>query len=222
MANNVNSRVDWTAFPASDKACFKTEAGNIGTPKGRGSFLNLLVARAPRNDPGKEAKFSGSILLPPGSDLSLLIQDAELAARTKFGANMPTKLKSPFLKAEEYDYEGYAPGWTLIRCSTKQRPGVVGPDAKVVDDEREMYPGRWMVFTLKAFAYENSGNRGVSFGLRNVQLLDHDNPLGGGAARAEDEFKPAAGMAAGGGAPASSMFGGAATPAAAPGGSMFG
>lgn len=218
MPNNANTRIDFGAFPAADKTCVKTDSGNIRTPLCRLTFANLFVARAPKNDPGKEAKFSTGVLIPPGTDLSLLAKMAEDTARAKWGDKTPGKLKSPFLKAGEYEYDGYAEGWTLIRASSKQKPGIVGPDAQAVDDERQVYPGRWAFVTLSAFAYENSGNRGVSFGLRNVQLVHHDNPLGGGAARAEDEFKPVEGASG----PASSMFGGGAEPAKAPASSMFG
>ena len=38
--------------------------------------------------------------------------------------------------------------------------------------------------------YDTNGNKGVSFGLQNVQILDNDEAWGGTRARAEDEFEP--------------------------------
>lgn len=45
--------------------------------------------------------------------------------------------------------------------------------------------------TIDAFGYEAEGNKGVSFGLKNIQLLDNDDELsiGGGRVSAESEFE---------------------------------
>ena len=45
--------------------------------------------------------------------------------------------------------------------------------------------------SIQAFAYETDGNKGVTFGLVNVQLLDNDEELviGGARVSAETEFE---------------------------------
>lgn len=166
--------------------CRVTASGNIVTPKARISFPQLFTAKAP---PGSDkAKFSVSLLIPANHDLSLLKQAAEKCAKEKWGDKLPAKLKNPFLKAEDFEYEGYEAGWTLLRATSMSKPGMVDAAANNVDEESQVYPGRWCVASLRPFAYDTNGNRGVSFGLQNIQLLDHDDPIGG-RARAENEFE---------------------------------
>jgi hypothetical protein len=183
--------------------CRVSKSGNIITPKLRLSFPQLFTAKAA---PGSDKlKFSCSGLIPPTADISLLRKAAEECAKEKWGDKMPSKLKAPFLKAEDYEYEGYEAGWILIRPTSLTKPGIVDAAGNNVDEESQVYPGRWAVFSLRPFAYDTNGNRGVSLGLQNVQLLDHDEPIGG-RARAEDEFEPVADPAAGKQA-ADSVFG---------------
>jgi hypothetical protein len=44
---------------------------------------------------------------------------------------------------------------------------------------------------VQAYGYDKAGNKGVSLGLINVQLLDNDDELvvGGGRVNAESEFE---------------------------------
>lgn len=168
------------------KTCRLTKTGNIITPKCRLSFPNLLEARTP---PGSDkAKFSVSMLIPPDADIALLKKAAAEAAKEKWGDKLPNKMKSPFLDAGDHEYEGYIAGWLLLRASSIQKPGIVNARGEPVSDDAEVYPGRWACVSLRPFCYDTNGNRGVSFGLQNVQLLDHDEPIGG-RARAEDEFE---------------------------------
>jgi hypothetical protein len=187
--------------------CRVSKSGNIITPKARLSFPQMFTAKTP---PGSDkAKFGCTLLIPPTADISLLIEAAKKCATEKWGAELPKKLKSPFLKAEDYEYEGYEQGWVVLRPTSLQKPGLVDASGNNVDEESQVYPGRWCVASLRPFAYDTNGNRGVSFGLQNVQLLDHDEPIGG-RARAEDEFEPVATAeagAAGGKASADSVFG---------------
>lgn len=170
--------IDWTK-------CRESKSGNIITPKARMSYPHLF--RAQGMD-GSEPKFSLSLLIPGASDIVRLKQAAEAMAKEKW-PNGVKNLRSPFLDAEEKDDGDHAKGMVLIRASSKQKPGLVDARGNNVEDEAEVYAGRWCVASLRCFAYDRNGNRGVSFGLQNVQLLDHDEPIGGGRVRAEDEFE---------------------------------
>lgn len=108
------------------------------------------------------------------------------------------KLKTPFLKAEEYKYEGHLPGWTFLRLSAISKPQIVelknGVVTRITDDDPEIvYGGRWAQVTVNPFPYpkagaQSLGNNGISLGLNNVMLLNHDEALGG-RMKAEDEFE---------------------------------
>jgi hypothetical protein len=192
---------------------------NILTSKFRLSFPHLFTAVAPKG--GGEAKFSLSMLFPKRDTLTgaaladydrfiaAAREAAKAAAIEKFGAQLPKNLKSPFLDAGNHEYEGYEAGMVLLRASSKQKPGVVDAKLQAIIDESDVYPGCYARATIRAFAYDANGNRGVSFGLQNVQKMADGDPLGG-RTRAEDDFSSA--VAGEDGAPASdkpadSLFG---------------
>ncbi len=175
--------------------CRVSAAGNIITPKARMSFPNVFVAKA--FEEGQKAKFGLSILIPPNADISLLKEAAAKVAKEKWGGKLPDKMKNPFLKAGEYDTTRDFEGWTLIRTTAVSKPGIVNAAGQNVTEESEVYPGRWCSASVRAFAWEMKTGKGVSFGLQNIQLLDHDEPLGGHA-RAETEFAPVDGAASSG------------------------
>lgn len=196
--------------------CRALASGNIMTCRGRLTFPALLKARANPNNPQADPKFSTGILIPPTSDISVLKKAAEDVAREKWGDRLPSKLRSPFLRAGDVEgnkgktYPDELDDWILIRCNSTYGPDVIDATGLRVDEERDIYSGRWARLSVRGFAYDNNGNRGVSFGLQNVQLLDHDSPLGGGRAKAEDEFEPVnvgSGSTDTGSQTASSVFG---------------
>ena len=102
------------------------------TPAGRAAFAYVFKpdSKTAKNDDGsaRDPKYTLNVLFPPDADLSDLKQVAQEAAKEKWGDDLPKKLKSPFLDASDFDYEGYEEGWTVIRPSTTMRPQVVGPD----------------------------------------------------------------------------------------------
>lgn len=159
----------------------------IRTPEAVLSFPNLITARAYEDQP---AKFSCTFLFPPGTDLSELEDAVTKVAMEQFDGKRPKNYRSPFRDVADMDNppEGYEEGWTFIRASSKQRPGVVGPDAKTrIDDPADIYPGCRVMGTVVAFGYDVKGNKGVSFGLNNVQKRGEGTPLGS-FSRAEDDF----------------------------------
>lgn len=179
------------------KTCRKSMAGNIITPKSRMSFPELIT---PSFDMGKtegKKKYRLTIMIPKGCDITLLKEDAARAVNDFYGEKVPNNLKSPFLKGENLNGEGCEEGVIVIRATSTSKPGLVDAKGVNIDDESEIYGGRWCVASLKAYVYEikdpKTGsvmNRGVSFGLHNVQALDHDTPFGRTRAKAEDEFAP--------------------------------
>jgi len=190
---------------AEFNACRETSAGNIITPKARLSYPYLLDPNPKAKGKDGKLKYTVSILIPPTADISLLKKAAGAAANEEFGAEKVKELMElnkfnvPFLDAFEKSRSEKNPagdpqfkGWTMLRASSLQKPGLVNAKAENVDDLSEVYPGRWACVSLRPNAYPpiDGGNYGVNFWLQNVQLLDHDTPLAGSAVRAEDEFAP--------------------------------
>lgn len=184
---------DLEAVEPEYRKCQLPKSGsNIITPLARLSFPNLQKPRPNKKGDAadKKKKYGCSLLIPPGFSLKLLKADIERAADDKWGEKRPKSLKLPFLEAGDFEYEGYERGWTLIRATCDVKPGVIDglEGVKIVeDDDPAIYPGRWCVASIRAFAYDVDGNRGIAFGLGNVRLLHDDESLGG-RVRVEDEF----------------------------------
>lgn len=157
----------------------------IMTPEFRVSFPNVFRPREAQD--GGKAKYSLSMLFAKGVDLSAFKAAAQAAAAEKWGAKVPGNLKSPFLDAGRYEYEGYEEGMVLIRATSLQKPGLVDMAVQPIIDEADFYPGCYARAKIRAFAYDNNGNRGISFGLGNIQKLRDGEPLGG-RSRPEDDF----------------------------------
>jgi hypothetical protein len=198
----------------TNAATIHPKTGNLVTPKGRLLWNSLFQARKAKN--GAVGKFEFNIALRKGADLKVL-QDAVLeAGREKFpklfkdaGGKWPSSVKSPFKKSADNDKLAEIADEfpTFFAARSKDRPGVVGPNGRAEGVEPEhVYAGRWVKASLQAFAYETDGNKGVTFGLVNVQLLEDGDELviGGGKVSAESEFEGA--TEATGGGSADAMF----------------
>jgi hypothetical protein len=160
---------------------------NIITCEFRVSFPYLFRPNKPMAE-GQVGKYSITMLFPKGADLSALYAAAKDAATEKWGEKdkWPKNLRTPFRDQGEKEFEGYEKGLVFITATSKQRPGLV--DAKLQDiiEERDFYPGCYARASVRAFAYDNTGNRGVSFGVQNVQKLRDGDPLGNRTRPADD------------------------------------
>jgi hypothetical protein len=172
---------------------------NIVTPKARASYAYVFRTQKPMN-PQQEAKYSLVLLFEAGADLSALKMAAHAAVIEKWGPDKekwPKNLRSPFRdQGEKEGTDGYVKGSIFITATSKLRPGVV--DAKVQDilEEKDFYSGCYCRASVRPFAYDNAGNRGVAFGLQHVQKLADGEPLGG-RTRPSDDFEPVNAPAAG-------------------------
>ena len=190
-------------------ACRSSVDDNIITAKGRMDWPFLVEPNSKAKGKDGKLKYQLSLLFPPGTDLKLLKDAAGAAAIEAFGAEKVKELMGlnrfnvPFHDAFEKSRSEKNPagdewrkGWTLVRSASLMKPGVVGPNGVDIYADAEVdfgmmiYAGRWATASLKPNAYPpiDGGKHGVTFWLQNVQLLDHDDRIGGGGVRAEDEF----------------------------------
>lgn len=172
------------------------------TPEFRVSFPNVFRTAKPMAGATGDPKYGITALFKPGEDLSGLKAAAEEAIVEKWGADKskwPKNLRSPFRDQGEKEFDGYVEGAIFINATSKQRPGLVDANMNDIIDESEFYAGCYARASINAFAYDTAGNRGVAFGLNNVQKLRDGEPLGG-RTRPEDDFEPVAeGAGTGGG-----------------------
>lgn len=172
-------------------------AVNLRTPIGILSFPNLFVAKPVMQ--GGEPRFSCNLLFDQPSQKSPEFAAMKRAvAQTideKWGNGKSQdrafidKLRLPFLPCSEMDYDGYnIPGGIFIRPWTKNRPGIVNAQRQEISVAGDVWSGQHARATVSPFAYEITGNRGVSFALNNVQICRTDGKRLDGRRAAEDDF----------------------------------
>ena len=96
----------------------------------------------------------------------------------------------PFRDGNLVGWEGYE-GMTFIRASSKFQPGLVNARLQPILSESEIFGGLIVRCQINAYAYDTNGNRGVTFGLNNVQVLKDDGVVYSGRAKAENVFEAA-------------------------------
>ncbi len=189
-------------------------AENLVTPEFRAAFISVFRATSMKNTDGttSKPKYSIRAAFPPTAKLDALKKEAQAAAVEKWGDKLPKTLRNPFRLNEELEAPivGIGDDWIIMSFSANEdrRPGVV--DAKLQDiiDDADVYSGAWYRCQVRAFAYDTAGNKGVSFGLQNVQKLRDDDPLGNGRIPASKAFEPVdVPASAAGGKTATSIFG---------------
>lgn len=172
------------------------------TPEFRAAFVGLMRPTAPRENPEGAKKYSVRAVFMPDTDLSAMKKMAQAAAVAKWGDKVPKTMRSPFRTNEEL--ENPIPGIPddavvmTFSAAEDRRPGLVDANLNDIIDESEVYSGAWFRAQVRAYAYDAAGNKGVSFGLSNVQKLRDDEPLGKGRIPASKAFEAV------GGAPSSS------------------
>ncbi len=180
-------------------------ADNCTTPEFRGTFVAVLRPSAGKNDDGTPGKLKYSIraAFPPTADLSGLKAMAGLAAQEKWGDKIPKGLRNPFRTYGELDkeFDGIDEDWVLMTFSTnaEHKPGVVtgmvrDADGRPTDltNEDDVYSGAWFQAIVRASAYENAGNKGVTFYLQHVMKTRDDKPLAGARIPANAAFEAVA------------------------------
>lgn len=163
--------------------------GLIVTPPAMLSYAHLFKPWAGKNR-DQDPKYSATLVFPAGTDLSALKAAVIAVAKKRFGEKAESmlrsgSLRSPFTTGEVVEEKGYPAGSTYISAKSKTAPGVASRYADpetgrpiIITEEMqqpgnpyEVYSGCQVVAIIKPYAYDNSGNRGVTFDLKAVQKL---------------------------------------------------
>lgn len=174
------------------------------TPEGILSYPTLFEARTIGDD-GDE-KYSTAIIFTKGNDE---VADADLTEMKEVALRVAQsrwpnavemirsgKLRWPFReKAEDIAEKGYdeVNGVCFVNANTKQAPQVVGAyidpatsKLVVIDDEARVYAGVVARLSLTAYTYDVKGNKGVTFGLNNVQIIRDGTRIDGRTSASAD------------------------------------
>lgn len=164
----------------------------VVTGEVRFSYLHVFEPHA--IEPGQDAKYSVSLLIPKSDKKTLrkiknAVEAAKVAGQaSKFSGKIPANLKTPLRDGdtERPDQEEYK-GHYFINANSTGKPGLVDADVNPIMDSTELYSGCYGRASVNFYAYNVSGNRGIACGLNNLQKLRDGDTLGG-RSRAEDDF----------------------------------
>jgi len=161
----------------------------VVTGKVRGAYVNVFSPRL--NKLNGRTEYSMTLLIPKSDNYTLdLIQKAtDDAIFQKWNGNKPAKIRLPLRDGDAEDkgpeYKGHY--FLNVKAKEDRKPGVVDRNVQPVLDAGEFRSGDYCLVSMNSFAYDQAGNRGVSFGLNNVQVLEKGDPLSA-QSRAEDDF----------------------------------
>ena len=170
---------------------------SLRTPIGILSFPVLFAPR-PRA-PGGEPVYQCSLLFDQQAqrhpDFEALRKAVRECIDDQWGAgksqdkSFTAGIRSPFRKTQEKQYKGYdIPGGVFISPWTKSRPGVVDAQRNEITVAEDIWAGQLARATVAPFAYNTSGNRGVSFALNNLQICRTDGERLDGRRDAKQDF----------------------------------
>ncbi len=172
----------------------------IMTPIGFLYFPAFFKPKVNKQAPAQGPRFSGVLLLDNAGVTSAaygtLRQGVYDAIVSKFGAakaqdaNFVRGLRLPFRPASEKTYDGFKDGEIFLSAWTPedQKPGVVDLGGNHIHDDKAVFGGQLARFTVRPFAYDTSGNRGVGLILEHVQIVKADMPRRDGGVAADEAF----------------------------------
>lgn len=175
---------------------------SVTTGKVRLSYVHLTKPYA--HQPGQEAKFSTTILIPKSDTATKQALDAAIEAATQKGvADRWNGQRPPIVPNPLYDGDGTRPsdgmeygdeckGHWVLTASAKADypPEVVDQYLQPILDATEIYSGMYARVNINFFPYAFGGKKGIGAGLGPVQKLADGEPLGGSFTKASDVFEP--------------------------------
>jgi len=167
---------------------------------GRVSFPEVFEASSYE---GSDPKFGITLVydlnaldMEADKTLQAMKQAANDAAMERFGCGIgkcpkgsARPIAHPFRKGEEKPAY-YEEGQIFVKFTSKLAPGVVYPDRTPIEPtSRDFYAGCYARVSFTVYTYDRSGNKGVGFGLRNVQKVADGEPIGSGSRSAAEDFE---------------------------------
>ena len=160
------------------------------------SYVNLLKPKAMNE--GDDPKYSCVILIPKEDKETIKkIRNAQKAAWEAAKNDKLKGVKWENVKHTLRDGDNddsidteerpeYA-GHMFMSVSSRTAPQIIDKYKEKVDSEDEVYSGVYARVSLNAYAYNTKGNKGISCGLNNVQIIAKGDFLGGRSS-AESDF----------------------------------
>ena len=157
------------------------------TPIGVLNFPTLFEARGNKANPSQEPRYSAMLLFDKAACQTSAYKDLQKAIQNciadKWGeakaadANFVKGLRSPLRDASEKTYSGFENGEIFLSAWSRgsdAAPGVLDLKGDNIIVPGDVFSGQLARFTVRPFAYDSNGNRGVSLGLEHVQVVKQD------------------------------------------------
>ena len=160
----------------------------VVTPKGRFFFVDVDSPNTQEKHPTNQfpsGRFDVTIGFPKETDLKDLkdacLKVAKDAFKTTDGVDLP------FANGDEKSMDSMK-GNIIVRAKSQKRPGLVDGKKERIT-EAEIVPGMWGRIQITPFSYISGKTKGVTFNLKNVQVLTTApyEPIGSGQS-AESAF----------------------------------
>ena len=220
-------RIITPEFRASFPSLFQARKIDENNPNEKAKFSIQMIFRTAETP---ESKQRGEKVVLNDPQFALLRKTVEDLLAQKLGAQWREKVKErkgdgsmvyrlPFRDGnatEKKDIDGYGPGTVFVTASSTYRPGVIDGQKKEILNPQDVYGGCYARAEIHPYWYEVKGNKGVTFGLDNVQKIRDGEPFSG-RSKAEDVFESidlpegtpagAAGSGASTGDPMGGLFG---------------
>lgn len=162
------------------------------TGKVRASYVHVFTPASVSE--GDDKKYSISLIIPKSDTetikkIEAAIEAAKAAGKAKWGGKIPAKLKTPLRDGDEErpDDEAYA-GAYFLNATSKTKPGIIDRAKNEITDPEDFYSGCFCRASINFYPFDTKGNKGIAAGLNNLQKMADGEPLGGGRAKAEDDF----------------------------------
>lgn len=172
--------------------------GNLVTGKVRFSYVNVFE---PRVTPNGDEKYSVTLLIPKSDSDTYQRISAEINKTLQenltntFGGVMPANPKLPIhdgdgVRQSGEPYGAECKGHWVITANSNSAPEIVDANCNPIISKKELYSGCYGRASLRFYAYNQNGNKGIGCGLGNVQKLEDGQPLDGRTTAAEDFGTP--------------------------------
>lgn len=163
---------------------------------GKCRFVYCSVMSARKNEMNGKDEFSTQVLVPKSDTetVAALKAAAKEALTAKFGDKIPKNVRNPLRDGDtETKSDGTPLGKEYAGCyffNTKStnKPGAVDANGQDLLGSNDIVSGDFGRVSLNAYAYDQAGNKGVSFGLNNIMLVAKGEPLGGARPSAAADF----------------------------------
>lgn len=166
----------------------------ITVPHTRWSYANVWE---PKSINGGTPKYSVSLIIPKSektvAKIKASIEAAYKEGESKLkgnGKSFPalSVIKTPLRDGdlERPDDATYVNAY-FVNANATSAPGIVDANRNPILTRSEVYSGVYGHASISFYAFNSSGNKGIAYGLNNLQEIRDGEPLGGKAS-AESDF----------------------------------